>query len=127
VATPLSAYLPYLAATLAVELPVVVLLLRRRCGMARSALAGLLASVVTHPGLWYIWPLVISPYRYALYVVTGEALVVMVETAVLFAVAVRVARPRYRTRPRAWGLALLVSLAANGFSCSAGFLLHARW
>jgi hypothetical protein len=120
---PLSVYLPYLALTLGIELPVVVLLLRRRCGAWRSLAAGTLASGVTHPLLWYVWPLVVSPYRYVLYVTTGEALVMVIETVVLHEVAVR--RVDSMTRIRRWGLALAVATAANATSLGTGLLIHA--
>lgn len=120
---PLLVYLPYLALTLGIEVPVVVLLLRRRCGAWRSLVAGVSASGVTHPLLWYVWPLVVSPYRYALYVATGEALVVVIETVVLHEVAVR--RVDSMTRIRRWGLALAVATAANATSFGAGLLIHA--
>ena len=120
---PLSVYLPYLALTLALELPVVVVLLRPHCGAWRSFLAGLLASSVTHPLLWYAWPLVVSPYQYARYVATGEALVVVVETVVLHEVALR--RVDSMVRRRRWGLALAVATAANATSFGVGLLIHA--
>ena len=112
---PLSFYLPYLALTLVVEVPVVALLLRGRVPPGRSVLAAVLASAVTNPLLWYAWPLVISPHRYALYAATGEALVVLIETAILYGVA---------TRPRGF-LAFWVSLASNAASFSIGMLVHA--
>ena len=120
---PLSVYLPYLALTLAIELPVVVLVLRRRCGVWRSLLAGTLASGSTHPLLWYVWPLVVSPYRYAAYAATGESLVVVIETAVIYGIAV--GRLESVRRGRRWGLAFAVALLANGASFGAGLLIHA--
>ena len=120
---PLWVYLPYLALTLGIELPVVMLLLRPRCGTWRSLLAGLLASSVTHPLLWYVWPLVVSPYHYELYVATGEVLVVVIETVVLHEVALR--RVDSMVRWRRWGLALAVAMAANATSFGVGLLIHA--
>jgi hypothetical protein len=111
---PLAFYLPYLALTLAVEVPVVAGLLWRRVPFWRSVLAALLASGTTNPLLWYAWPLVISPHQYVLYAATGETLVVLIETLILFAVA---------TRPR-WALALLVSLASNAASFGVGMLIY---
>jgi hypothetical protein len=111
---PLSFYLPYLLLTLAVEVPVVALLLRGHATLGRSVLAAVLASGFTNPLLWYAWPLVISVHRYTLYAATGEALVVLIETGILYGVA---------TRPRVW-LAFWVSLASNAASFSVGMLVH---
>jgi hypothetical protein len=56
--------------------------------------------------------------RLALFLVTGEGLVIVVEAAVIWAVALG---PRRAT----WRLAALVSVAVNGASCAVGLLLQA--
>lgn len=66
--------------TIAIELPVASLLLRRRCSPARLAQAIILANAVSHPALWlaalstpYYWPTIII----------GEFVVVAIEWGIL--------------------------------------------
>lgn len=81
----LSEYLPALILTLGSELLVLLLLLRRDHRLGRVVLAGVLASGFTHPQLWYVWPHVISPRtHYVAYVISGEALVFVVESLILW-------------------------------------------
>jgi len=108
---PLSIYLPALLLTLLIEIPIVLLVLYRRCGVNRALLAGLLASGITHPALWFLWPFVVPLENYELFVATGEALVVVVEAVVIHAVALRFT-PRYL--PLALGTSLLANLASYG-------------
>jgi hypothetical protein len=106
-----------------VEVPLLVLLLRKRCGASRAALTGVAASGVTHPLLWYGWTQVIPPYTYRLwlrYVVTGELLVVAVEAAIVALVALRVV-PGW-TWSRRVLVALGVSALVNAASLGAGML-----
>jgi hypothetical protein len=126
----LFAYLPYLALTLAIEVPLVGWLLYRRCGLLRSALAGVLASGVTHPLLWFVWPRIVSPYRYFWYVLSGESMVVLVEAAVYFLLVFLPdfgAAPAASGRPSLWrrlGKALGLSLLVNAVSFGVGMLVH---
>ena len=82
------------ALTLAIELPLYVLLLRREGFGARTAFgAGLAANVVSHPLLWFAFPM-FEPY--VAYAAAGEAMVIAIELAVVYA-AGRMARIRMRT------------------------------
>ena len=82
------------ALTLAIELPLYFLLLRREGFGARTALgAGLAANAVSHPLLWFSFPM-FEPY--VAYAAAGEAMVIGVEVAVVYA-AGRMARIRMRT------------------------------
>jgi hypothetical protein len=126
---PLSVYLPYLLLTLVIEAPLVLGLLVRRCGWQRSLVAGLLASLLTHPLLWFAWSRVLSPRtNYAAYVASGEALVVLIEAGVFLLVALLPTADRRATTrdgaARLAGVALGVSLAANFVSWATGALLH---
>jgi hypothetical protein len=121
-----STYAFYLALTLAVELPLLAFALGRRCGVRRALLAGLVASGVTHPLLSYAWPHVIAPVtreRWLVYAASGEALVVVVEAAILYLVALRPARgARGRTTAGLLLDAFVVSLAVNAASVGVGML-----
>jgi hypothetical protein len=120
---PLADYLPYLGLTLAIEVPIAALLLGRRCGWWRSVLGALVASGFTNPLLWYVWPLVISPHQYVRYAASGETLVVLLETAILFGMVVR--QGRWSSRGRAWAVAFGVSLLANAASLGTGLVINA--
>jgi hypothetical protein len=126
---PFAIYLPYLLLTLLIEAPLVVGLLARRCGWPRSVLVAFLASLLTHPLLWFVWSRVLSPRtHYKAYVASGEALVVLIEAGVFFWLALwptaeRTSAPRDAPR-RLAGMALGVSLAANFASWGTGVLLH---
>ena len=65
------------------------------------------ATLLTHPILWWVWPHVVQDYTMAL--ITGEACVLAVETAVL----------RYGLRLE-WRRALLGSALMNGASLLVG-------
>ena len=108
------------AVTLAVELPVVLLVARRArlmIGDAKVLGAAALANLLTHPALWYVpysfFPAVLLPANYGLYLVVGEGLVLLVETAVYWLILVR---------HRPW-LALAMSALANAASYGAGLLV----
>jgi hypothetical protein len=108
------------AVTLAVELPVVLLVARRvRLLVSDARVLGVaaLANLLTHPALWYVpWflvPQALAPANYGLYLVVGEALVLLVETLVYWALLVP-------SRP--W-LALAMSALANAASYGAGLLV----
>ena len=104
--------------TCVLELPVYALLAGRlfRHWWA-IGLVSLLANAVTHPALWFLFPRFDPP---ALWLLTGEALVVVVEALLLAAVLAR-------ARPFAAALAVAVrcSLLANTFSVSVGLLFEA--
>ncbi len=74
-----DAWLPSFGLTLAVELPAAALLMRRDHPW-KPALAAGLGTALTHPLLWFAWPQVVSDYW--LYIATGEAGVVLLETVV---------------------------------------------
>lgn len=111
-------YLPWLLLTYAVELPLLVHLLRPHARWQRSAVTGLAASGLTHPLLWFLWPRVVPLDDYALYLATGEGLVVLVEAALIWAVALRRVE-------RGGSAALLASIATNAASCGVGLGLQA--
>jgi hypothetical protein len=97
-----------------VEIPILLIMARvlfrqRAFSPRRVILLGLLMTLVTLPILWFVLPSLLSPN---LYVVGGEALVVLAEAAILkFGLKIDFAR------------ALLMSLAANVASYVAGLLL----
>lgn len=110
---PFLVYLPSLLFTLAVELPLLALLLHRRCGWRKAVLAGLIGTGVMHPSLWYLWPHLFDSYR--AYIITGELLVVAVEAVVLHLVA----------KPGSFATALGASALVNAASYIGGPLLRA--
>lgn len=83
---PLTTYLPVLLLTWAVELPLLLLILRRQAPWARVLAAGALGTAITHPQLWYLWPHLFDDYT--TFIVCGELAVVAIETVVM-AVACR--------------------------------------
>lgn len=125
---PFSIYLSYLLLTLVLEAPLVVGLLVRRCGFARSLLVALLASLLTHPLLWFGWSQVVSPRTdYEAYVASGEALVVLIEAGVFYCLALGPTGAPHADRHGRAHLAAVafgVSLAVNFVSWGTGMLLH---
>jgi hypothetical protein len=117
-AAALAGYLPYLVLTWAVEVPLLLLVLRRDASHRRIAGAGLLCSGFTHPLLWFAWPKVVRLERYALFAATGEALVLAIEAALIWALILQARADRLRR-------AALASLAANAASFGVGLLLQA--
>ena len=98
--------------TLAVEVPLFVVLTRGTVPVWRAAGAGALGSCLTHPLLWFVWRQVVSDYlRYA---ISGEVLVVVTESLTFFALA----------RPLRLSQAVAVSCIANGASWGAGLLIY---
>ncbi len=100
--------------TLLVEVPLVVLLVRAlRSGtqptLSRAGLVALLGSAVTHPLLWFVWPLVVQDYHR--YLLSGELLVVALEALLLWALL----------RPLSLRRCLGVSLVVNGASMAIGW------
>jgi hypothetical protein len=118
-------YLPYLLLTLVLEVPLVLAIFWRRSGWQRALAVAFGASLVTHPLLHFVWPLVISKAdHYWLYVATGEVLVTLVEAAIFFAVAFPPREDDRETVPMRMGLALVASLVVNFVSWGAGTLLY---
>lgn len=120
----LGVYLCFALLTLVIEAPLVGVLLRRRCGWARSLLLGLVPSAVTHPLLWFVWPHAVDPQRhYWAYVATGESLVVLIEAGLIGWLARPLTGPpsgsSYRVR-----LGIVVSVLANFVSWGVGMLMH---
>ena len=72
-------------------------------------------STVTHPLLWFVWPRVAGG-DYLTYVVTGEALVVLLEWLLFAALA----------RPVGLRRAFVLALVANAASCGIGLLIPLR-
>jgi hypothetical protein len=115
-----------LGLTIVVELPVWVLLLRARLGVptALAAGVGVAVNVVSHPLLWFV----LIPLGEAgigstvVAIVVGEAVVVVLETALaaaLLAASPATGRPR-RARPL-----LLIAVLANTLSVAVGVVLQA--
>ena len=103
------------ALTLLVELPLYGWLLKD-APLLRRLLAGLTASSLTHPWLWFILPAVLMPaLGYWGYVAVGEALVVLAEAGVVAGVGTP------------WRRALRVSVLVNAASFAVGQLLDRLW
>jgi hypothetical protein len=117
--------LPYwfqaFAFTLVVEIPLFIAVARLgrgagggpRAPVWRLALAGAAGTCLTHPLLWFAWPLVV--HDYALYIASGEILIAVIESATFFALARPIPLPR----------AIAASFVANGASYGLGILLRA--
>jgi len=95
--------------TILLELPVFALITRKVVPFRKSAAAGAAGTCITHPLLWFVWPLVVFD-NYTVYLLTGEALVVVIESFTYHALA----RPVSRRR------AFSASLCANALSASLG-------
>ncbi|MDP8254767.1 MAG: hypothetical protein P9M14_03375 [Candidatus Alcyoniella australis] len=98
--------------TLAVEVPIFVLFARGQVPLWRAAVAGAAGTCLTHPLLWFAWPMVI-PDNYELYLATGESLVVLIETLTFWLIA----------RPISLGRAACASLVANAASWGLGTIV----
>lgn len=103
--------------TLAIEVPVVVALavaLRWVPGRrVRLALAGIVASGVTHPILWGIWHRVLLDWDYGWKVLVLETGVVLVEAMVLAVLG-----------GLGWWRGLAASVLANAISTAVGLVLQ---
>ncbi len=97
--------------TLAIEIPLFVLLTRGTVPSWRAAIAGALCSCITHPLLWFVWRRVITDYF--TYVVTGELIVAALESLIFFAIA----------RPVRLLRAIGTAFVANGTSYGAGLII----
>lgn len=103
--------------TVAVELPIAYVVLRRWApDRPRLLLLVVLANLASHPAVWFIFsqPLLIGTLEY---VAVVEAWAIAVE-AVLYWVAIRGIPPRW---------AFVASLAANAASFAVGRLVAAAW
>ena len=108
------------ALTLAVEVPIFVLLARHTaakrkvpsCSRRRAAAAGALGSCITHPLLWFVWPFVVTDYT--AYIISGELLVTAVESFTFYLFA----------RPISFKRAALVAVTANAASFGSGMLVY---
>jgi hypothetical protein len=101
--------------TLAIEVPVAIALVklaykRRDIAASRIAGAGILASALTLPYLWFVLPALALPR--GLYAMLGEVLVVLVE-ALLYRMMLGLK----------FADALLISAIANAASAAAGLAL----
>ena len=112
---PLTTYLPALLLTWAIELPLLLLILRGRAPWRRVLLAGALGTAITHPQLWYLWPRFFDSYT--AYIVCGELAVVAIE-AVVMAFACR----RHIGPLLALGAVALANAGSYGFGALVG-----RW
>ena len=104
------------AATQLIEVPIWVVTARAgraEPGVVRLAAAAAVCTAVTHPLLWFAWPRIVGVY--SAYLVSGEVLVVAVET-VLF---------RLLARSVPWSRCLAAGLLANGASLAAGLFVRA--
>jgi hypothetical protein len=107
-----TAWLAAFALSLAVEVPVFVLVARKQVPAWRAAVAGAAGTCLTHPLLWFVWVRVIEDY--SLFIVLGELLVCCIETLTFWALA----------RPVPLRRALAASFLANGASYGVGLVLE---
>ncbi len=114
---PVSDWFAAFVITLACELPVAAVLLRRaEPDLARRCLVVLVANLATHPIVWYVITQVVLVGTIE-YTVVAETWAVAAEAAVL-AIAIRGLPLR---------TALAVSVAANATSFVAGRLIGEVW
>lgn len=98
--------------TLAVEVPLFMLVAYKKVPAWKAALAGAAGTCFTHPCLWFIWPALFHSYK--AYVISGEILVATIESFTFFAIA----------RPIPLSRAIAASFIANACSFGLGALLH---
>jgi hypothetical protein len=98
--------------TIASELAVAVPLLGPSCPLARRAGAVLLGQCITHPLVWFAWPLLGLPRP--LYLLCAEA----------FAVAAELVVYRLALAELAWPRAVAAASLANAASIAVGLLLR---
>ncbi len=132
----IAAWFSAFVLTQAIEVPIYLVALRRRADARGTALApeslrwrlgfGFLASMATHPYVWFVipslfasslwtdavtaWPALL-PWRYALFFAAAEAFAVLAEALLMRALRVR--------RPLLW------ALVANAASAGMGLLTRA--
>jgi hypothetical protein len=110
-----SSWLLALFLTLGLELPLYAFLCRKDTTMQRALATGAMATLITHPLLWFIWqPTMKSLFHNAPAVTpAGEFIVVLVEAAVL----------KIMIRTLHVKTALSISLIANATSYGVGLCL----
>jgi len=106
-------YAAIFAVNLAIETIVCLLVLRKACSVKRSLLACAIGNAVTHPGIHFLLPLIVSAAEWPSFIVIAESIALIVEALVYLAIAT----PKPRT------LALAASAGANLASFTAGLLL----
>jgi hypothetical protein len=99
--------------TQTVEIPVYVFVARGSAKIWRAALAGAACTGLTHPLFWFVWPRVV--HDYTAYIVSGELIVTVVESAVFYLLS----------RPVSARLAIAAAFLANTASFGGGLLF--RW
>jgi len=114
--------LPYwlkaFAITLALEVPLYVLVSRRfvqkdrKVSTLRLALAGAAGTFLTHPLLWFVWPRVV--HDYTAYIISGELIVAVVESFVFY----------LASRAVSLRAAFITSFVANAVSFALGALIQ---
>jgi hypothetical protein len=103
--------------SLAVEVPLFVIIglwlagREKRAPIWKLSIAGAVGTVITHPLLWFVWPLVM--HNYTAYIISGELIVATVETFIFYIIA----------RPIRLTHAFAAAFIANGFSYGLGLFL----
>jgi hypothetical protein len=112
---------PAFLSTVLVETPIVALFLRDRLGLGSALALGVALQCVTHPLFWLTWDLERAFFyqHYGAAVLGFEALVYLIEAAIIWAVLPP--RQSGHRLPRA-ALALLASATANTVSLAVGML-----
>ncbi len=110
----LAAWLKAFILTQLIETPVYVMALQRWSYAERTPgknfLTAFGASLVTHPFVWFVFPKLLMPFGYSVYLIVAESFAVVVEAIYLKQFGL--------TRP--W----LFSLLANGLSASVGLAIN---
>lgn len=98
--------------TLAIEVPVALLVLWRQ-GWRKVLQAALAANLLSHPAFHFLLPRALHPHPLGRFILAGELAVFVLEASI-YVVWVR---------PRPWPLALAAAAAANAASFGIGLLL----
>jgi len=115
VTPPLDEWARAYAATQVIEVPIVVGWLRGLLPLHEAAAIAVLATTLTHPALWYLWPRFEPGW---MYLGAGEAVVWTVEAA-LYTYWLR-----RRGAPDAVRAGVLTACLANGSSMLTGLLFY---
>lgn len=103
--------------TVAVEVPIVVLLLRSTGKpMWRLVVLALVAQCASHPAVWFVFPTL--GLRYWNMIVIAEAWAVLSETFIYFGLNEKT------SVPRAFGVSLFANALSYGFGLASQTLLH---
>jgi hypothetical protein len=114
---PASGWFAAFLVTVAIEIPIVVVLVRRvEPDAGRVAVLTLFANLATHPIVWFVITQLVLVGTLG-YTVVAESWAVVAE-AVFYRVAIR---------GLSSGQALLVAVVANGASFLAGLLIGTLW